>query len=97
MEEKKWEEQDLTGRLFGNANKDKSDHKQPSAYGSATIGGKKYRVAAWTRFNRMTGEKYFSLKFEDYEAWEKGREAAKAQKPVPASVMDVGDDEDVPF
>lgn len=96
MEEKKWEEQDLTGRLFVNTNKDKSDHKQPSAYGSATIGGKKYRVAVWTRFNRMTGEKYFSLKFEDHEAWEKGREEAKAARGAAAPATQ-GDDEDLPF
>ena len=94
MEEKKFEDRDMSGALFENEYRNEKDHKQPSARGTAMIAGKKYHVAAWTRFNSLTGKKYFSLKFEDYDAWAKEREAAKAQKPVPATQ---GDDEDLPF
>ena len=95
--QKRFEERDMTGALFANEYKDEHDHKQPSARGTVMIGGKKYHVAAWTRFNSTTGKKYLSLKFEDYETWAKEREAARGQKPVPASMKDVGDEEDLPF
>ena len=95
--QKRYEDRDMSGALFENEYKDEKDHKQPSARGTAMIGGKKYHVAAWTRFNSVTGKKYLSFKFEDHETWAKEREAAKAQKPVPASAKDVGDDEDLPF
>ena len=95
-EVKKFEDRDMSGALFANEYKDEKDHKQPSARGTVMIGGKKYHVAAWTRFNSVTGKKYFSLKFEDYETWAKEREAAKAQREANAPAMR-GDDEDLPF
>ena len=105
--QKRYEDRDMSGALFENEYRDEKDHKQPSARGTVMIAGKKYHVAAWTRYSSTTGAKYFSLKFEDYDAWAKEREAASARRggsgahdktaPEPASVKDVGDDEDLPF
>ncbi|MBQ9693884.1 MAG: hypothetical protein IJV69_03930 [Kiritimatiellae bacterium] len=95
--QKRYEDRDMSGALFANEYKGEHDHKLPSARGTVMVAGKKYHVAAWTRFNSVTGKKYLSLKLEEYETWAKEREAAKAQKPAPASVKDVGDDEDLPF
>lgn len=96
MEEKKFEDRDMSGALFGNEYKDEHDHKQPSARGTVMVGGKKYHVAAWTRFNSVTGKKYLSLKFEDFEVWAKSREEAKAARGAAAPATQ-GDDEDLPF
>ena len=94
--QKRYEDRDMSGALFENEYRDEKDHKQPSARGTVMIGGKKYHVAAWTRFNSLTGKKYFSLKFEDYETWAKEREAAKAARGAAAPATQ-GDDEDLPF
>lgn len=94
--QKKYEDRDMSGTLFANEYKGEHDHKQPSARGTVMVAGKKYHVAAWTRFNSVTGKKYLSLKLEDYETWAKERESAKAQRDAATPSATAGD-EDLPF
>lgn len=55
-----------SGSLRPNAKK--TSDKHPSAKGSANIGGVDYWVSAWTNTDQETGEKYWSLKFEQKDA-----------------------------
>lgn len=51
---------DNDGVLFGN--KERRGEKDPTARGSAVVGGVEYWVAGWTNTSKA-GEKYQSLKF----------------------------------
>ena len=60
-----YEQKDNSGALFNNsANKTKDN--QPDYTGTATIYGKKVRVASWVTESKA-GNKYMSLKFSDFD------------------------------
>ena len=81
-----------TGGLYKNSYKPEGDHKQPAMRGTICLpDGKIYRIAGWTRFNSVNGEKYLSLRIEDEATWQKAREAAKAERAL------AQDEEDLPF
>lgn len=61
-----FEEKDMSGVLFENDRKDKDTH--PDMTGSVTLGGKKYRLAAWRRQAQNDPTKEFlSIKVSEFE------------------------------
>jgi len=77
-----YQQKDGTGALFQNDRK--GNEKAPSMKGDITIGGIKYKLAAWTKETKA-GAKFFSLKAEEPQEG-----AAKPAKP--AVVADDPDD-----
>jgi hypothetical protein len=55
-----------TGSLRPNPKK--TSDKHPSAKGSANIAGIEYWMSAWTNTDQLSGDKYWSIKFEQKEA-----------------------------
>ena len=60
-----YEQKDNSGALFNNA-VNKTKDSQPDYTGTATIYGKKVRVASWVTESKA-GNKYMSLKFSDFD------------------------------
>ena len=75
-------QKDNSGVLF--ANHKRTTDKHPSSKGSATIEGKEFWVAGWTK-EAEVGEKYISLAF-----------TPKEQK-AESSVQKALEEEDIPF
>lgn len=53
----------FSGVLFRNKNKTEGD-KRPEYTGSCEIDRVEYKIAAWVKTSKKTGEKFFSFKFE---------------------------------
>lgn len=51
------------GALF--KNKNKTSDNAPAYTGSANIGGKEWRIAAWVQEGKNGGDSFFSFKFEE--------------------------------
>ena len=60
-----YEQKDNSCSLFNNA-ANKTKDNQPDYTGTATIYGKKVRVASWVTESKA-GNKYMSLKFSDFD------------------------------
>jgi len=60
-----YEQKDNSGALFNNS-VNKTKDSQPDYTGTATIYGKKVRVASWVTESKA-GNKYMSLKFSDFD------------------------------
>lgn len=87
--------ENMTGSFWPNSHKKQGDN-QPVLRGFATIDGKEYRVALWTRWT-PNGIKFLSARFEDADTWRAAQAAAKAQKPA-SPVDDLAvDSDDMPF
>lgn len=78
-----------SGAIFTNQ---KTKDIQPDMTGTCTIGGKSYRVAAWTKQGNKG--KFLSLKFTDYE--EKNLPAGKPEVKADYKAIKDGDFE-LPF
>jgi uncharacterized protein (DUF736 family) len=76
-----YQQKDGTGALFQNDRK--GNDKAPSMKGDITIGGIKYKLAAWTKETKA-GAKFFSLKAEEPQA----QETASKTKPAAADFED---------
>lgn len=79
------------GRLF--RNKNRTNERQPTHKGDATINGADYWVSAWTMESAKDGERFFSMTFEDKET------AKTYTKTVPQGQNPNGIelDDDAPF
>ena len=73
-----YEQRDNTGALFQHDRK--GNEKAPSMKGDITIGGVKYKLAAWTKETKA-GAKFFSLKAEEPQAQEAAAKPAKQTAP----------------
>jgi len=66
--------------------------KAPSFSGFLTVGGHKYRIAAWTKSPDKNGDKYLTGKVtDDADA------QAKPQAQKPQAAQDALDDDSIPF
>lgn len=57
-----YEQRDNSGSLFVNDRRDGEKVNQPHRTGTAMVGGKLYRVAAWEKKTK-TGAEYLSISF----------------------------------
>jgi hypothetical protein len=86
-----YEERDGDGSLFNNSKKEPGDRK-PDMDGYFTLGGKRYRIAAWRKQGR-SGE-FLSLRVEEDKGRDQRDAPRQASKPTP---RDDADFDAIPF
>ena len=76
--------------------KEKKSENSPSYTGNINVGGKEYKISAWVKESKNTGDKFFSISVSD-PADAGGYQQAKQPAPRKDPGVSSLPDDDIPF
>ncbi|WP_339908270.1 hypothetical protein [Symmachiella dynata] len=89
-------EYDNTNRGVLFRNKNRKTDKHPDYTGTINIRGEEFRLAAWTKTSRNSGQKFFSLSVDAGEKLPIGQHNQEPRLKAPPGPIDIPED-GIPF